>query len=161
MNSSGTDEYITRIVTTYSQTLYRVAYTALRCQADAQDIVQEVFLRLMKKRPVFSDSEHEKAWLIRVTVNLAKNRLKSHARRTVSFDECRELEQHREEPELLGAVLAMEEKYSTVIHLYYYEGYSISEIAKILNIPSATVGTRLYRGRHILRSMLEGGNYDG
>lgn len=158
MNSFGTDE-IQRIVSSYSKTLYRIAYTALRSESDAEDIVQEVFLRLLKKNPVFESEQHEKAWLIRVTVNLSKNRLRRSWRRELPVQEIPESAQPDDSTDdicLLGAVLALPEKYSTVIHLYYYEDYSIADIARLLALPKATVGTRLARGRVLLRRILEG-----
>ena len=156
MSSSGTDEYISRIVEQYSKTLFRTAYTVLHSADDAEDIVQEVFIRLLRKSPGFNDAGHEKAWLLRVTINLARNRLKSATRSELSFDEFHQSSQQQTDIDLLDAVLALPEKYSTVIHLYYYEGYSIAEIARILHTPAATVGTRLYRGRSLLRDQLEG-----
>ena len=99
--------------------LLRIAMTRLSSPADAEDVVQEVFLKLLTTRPHFRDLEHEKAWLI------------------------------------LSAVQALPAKYSAVIHLYYYEGYSIKEISKLLQIPLPTVGTRLSRGRERLRQLLK------
>ena len=161
MISSGTDEYITRIVREYSAALFRIAYSVLHNRADAEDMVQEAFIRLMTARPKFADSEHEKAWLIRVTINLSRNRLKANARfagETVNQAEAPQDESHGD---VLEAVLSLPEKYSTVIHLYYYEGCSIAQIASILKIPAATVGTRLSRGRAALRAKLEGDYFDG
>jgi len=155
LNSSGTDEYISKIVKQYSQKLFRTAFTILHSSADAEDVVQEVFIKLLDKRPVFNDSEHEKAWLLRVTINLSRNRLRSFHRKTVSLEEYYESAEPASNTDLLDAVISLPEKYSTVIHLYYYEGYSLAEIAKILNIPQATVGTRLSRGRNLLKTKLK------
>ena len=155
MNSSGTDEYISRIVETYSQMLFRIAYTALRSSADAEDIVQEVFVRLIKKRPDFNDSRHEKAWLIRVAINLSRSRLRELSRRSELCNEPA-ASPLPEDSDLLEAVLTLPEKYRTAIHLYYYEGYSIAACADILRLPAATVGTRLSRARAMLKKILEG-----
>lgn len=150
----GTDEYIELVVKKYSRLLLRIAFTRLKSTADAEDAVQEVFLRLITKHPSFRSEEHEKAWLIRTTINLSCDMLKSSARKTVPIAE--EMEQPRDErAQLLSAVLSLPEKYSTVLHLHYYEGYSIKEIAKILKLPAATVGTRLARAREKLKSILE------
>ena len=153
MYSFGTDEYIGHVVETYSGSMLRAAYTVLRSAADAEDAAQEAFVRLITKSPTFRDREHEKAWLLRVTINIARNMRRSSAREDAPVEEnvpC----QPGEDRELLDMVLSLPEQYSTVIHLHYYEGYSIREIASILNIPPATVGTRLARGRAKLRSEL-------
>ncbi|MBE6764604.1 MAG: sigma-70 family RNA polymerase sigma factor [Ruminococcaceae bacterium] len=155
MCSFGTDEYIERVVSDYSKSLLRVAYTILRSTADAEDAVQETFLKLMTKCPRFENPEHEKAWLLRVTINISKNMLKRSSRKDIVIEEHKALSRD-ESTDTLEAVLALPEKYSTVIHLFYYEGYQIKEIADILKLPSATVGTRLARARAILRSTLKG-----
>lgn len=155
MYSFGTDEYIGHVVEAYSGSMLRAAYTVLHSAADAEDAAQEAFLRLMTVRPEFRDSEHEKAWLLRVTINIARNMRKAAARCSDELTDSIPCPPG-EDNELLELVLSLPEKYSTVIHLYYYEGYSIAEIARILNLPPATVGTRLARGRTRLKSMLKG-----
>lgn len=155
MVSSGTEETISRVVETYSSMLLRLACTRLDDPADAEDAVQEVFLRLLTARPVFRDAEHEKAWLIRTTLHRASDFRKAAARKNVPLDEAAQAAEPDVENGLRAAVLALPEKYSAVVHLHYYEGYSIKEIAKLLGIPAATVGTRLARGRERLRQMLK------
>ena len=155
MVSSGTEETISRVVETYSSMLLRLACTRLDDPADAEDAVQEVFLRLLTARPVFRDAEHEKAWLIRTTLHRASDFRKAAARKIVPLDEAAQAAEPDVENGLRAAVLALPEKYSAVVHLHYYEGYSIKEIAKLLGIPAATVGTRLARGRERLRQMLK------
>lgn len=155
MYSFGTDEYIAEVVSTHSRSMLRAAYSVLHSAADAEDAVQEAFVRLMTKAPRFRDSEHQKAWLLRVTINLARNMRRARARDSLPVREdvpCKTVQ----DTELLQLVLSLPERYSTVIHLYYYEGCSIKEIARILNTPSATVGTRLARGRSMLKAMMEG-----
>lgn len=163
MDSFGTDEYIRRIVKQYSATLYRVAFSTLRSAPDAEDIVQEVFLRLLRARPRFASAEHEKAWLLRVTINLSRNRLRHSSRQELPLELCPEPiydESGERDSGLLQAVLTLPEKYSTIIHLYYYEDHTINEIAQLLRLPPGTVGTRLARGRAMLRKLLEGGFCD-
>ncbi len=157
MCSFGTDEYISRIVTQHSDTLLRLAMTRLSSPADAEDAVQEVFLRLLTAKPRFRDGEHEKAWLIRATLQRVKDICRAKARQNVPLEEAGEVAAavSEEGVELLSAVQALPEKYSTVIHLYYYEGYSIKEIAMTLSLPSPTVGTRLARGRERLKQILK------
>ena len=133
--------------------LLRIAMTRLSSPADAEDVVQEVFLKLLTTRPHFRDLEHEKAWLIRTTLHLAR----AAERRNLPL-ETAEVLPGGEMPEpspILSAVQALPAKYSAVIHLYYYEGYSIKEISKLLQIPLPTVGTRLSRGRERLRQLLK------
>lgn len=160
MYSFTGDEYIEKAVQNYSKAMFYGAYSVLKSIHDAQDAVQEAFLKYIRKRPDFNDSEHEKAWLIRVTINIAKNMLKSSERNNlpvcedILYDQVDDF-QNREH-EVLDCVLNLEEKYRIIIHLYYYEDYSIKEIASILHLPLATVETRLSRGRKILKTMLKG-----
>lgn len=159
---AASDEYITRVVGAYSRMLLHIAYNLLRSEPDAEDAVQETFVRLVTRRPAFRDSEHEKAWLIRVTINIARNMLKASSRirctdglpeTAAPADGAPAAEQSLD---LLRAVLALPERYGTVVHLYYYEDMSIREIARALRLPAATVGTRLARARELLRRGLEG-----
>ena len=155
MYSSGTEEYITRVVEQYSPMLLRLALTRVNCTADAEDVVQEVFLKLLTAQPRFRDGEHERAWLIRATLNRAIDLRRAASARELSLEEAAGAAAP-EPPQLLSAVQALPEKYSTVIHLYYYEGYNIWEIAKLLGLPAPTVGTRLSRGRAKLKELLKG-----
>ena len=156
MRSNGTDEYIERTVGTYSGMLLRLAFTILHSAADAEDAVQETFIRLITKKPEFSSAGHEKAWLIRVTINISRNMLKSSARLSVPLDETLASPGEESSGELLDTVMKLPERYGTIIHLYYYEGYTIREISEILRLPAATVGTRLARARAMLKTSLEG-----
>ena len=157
LTSFGTDESVRRAVTAYSRMLLRLAMTRLPSSADAEDVVQEVFLKLLTARPQFRDAEHEKAWLIRATLHRACDMARSAERRNLPL-EAAEAVPGGELPEpspILSAVQALPAKYSAVIHLYYYEGYSIKEIANLLRLPVPTVGTRLSRGRERLRQILK------
>ena len=155
MTPIGTEEQISRLVAEYSPMLLRLACTRLRDAADAEDAVQEAFLRLLTLRPVFRDAEHEKAWLIRTTLHRAADLQKAAAKRNVPLEEAAQAAVPEPESALLDAVRSLPEKYSAVIHLHYYEGYSIREIAKLLGVPAPTVGTRLARGRERLRQLLK------
>ena len=155
MTPNGTEEQISRLVAEYSPMLLRLACTRLRDAADAEDAVQEAFLRLLTTRPVFRDAEHEKAWLIRTTLHRAADLQRAAAKRNVPLEEAAQAAVPEPESALLDAVRSLPEKYSAVIHLYYYEGYSIREIAKLLGVPAPTVGTRLARGRERLRQLLK------
>jgi RNA polymerase sigma-70 factor (ECF subfamily) len=140
----------------YSKSLVRLAFTYVRCEQDAEDVVQEVFLTWLRAAPTLSGEEHEKAFLIRATINRCKNLLKSRwfrGRRPLTDGLCCLM---KEESELLTAVMDLDEKYRLPIHLYYYEGYQIREIAEMLGERPATIGTRLARGREILKTRIGG-----
>ena len=144
-----------RVVEEYSSSLLRAAYSLLKNREDSEDAVQETFLRYMEKAPVFTSREHEKAWLLRVAVNISKNHLSSawFRKRTDLKEDIPALEQ--EEQEVLESVLKLPAKYRTVIHLYYYEGYSLSEISQILRSPLSTITTRLSRAHKKLAILLK------
>lgn len=154
MYSLTGDEYIEKAVKTYGKSMLNAAYSLLGSVPDAEDAVQEAFLKYIQKAPKFKDADHEKAWLLRVTINISKNMLKSSSRKTLPIYE--DIPTNQNNNEVLQCVMSLEEKYRTIIHLYYYEDYSIKEIASILSLPRATVGTRLSRGRNILKTMLKG-----
>lgn len=150
-----TEAEIDRVVGQYSQMLLRLAATRLNAPADAEDAVQEVFLKLLTAQPVFRDPEHEKAWLIRATLNRASDLRRAAANRSLPLEEAAQAAVPERDGALLWAVRALPEKYSAVIHLHYYEGYSLKEIGRMLGLPAATVGSRLARGRERLRQMLK------
>jgi RNA polymerase sigma-70 factor (ECF subfamily) len=135
--------------------MLRAAYAILHSADDAQDAVQDAFIKLLRYQPHFHDTEHEKAWLLRVTINIAKNDLRLLRRMApMPLQEPAAVQEARSP--VLEAVLALPDAYRIIIHLYYYEGYSIKEIAQIMRLPAATVGTRLARGRQKLAALLEG-----
>ena len=152
-----TNEYIQYVLEKYSKMLIKLAFTYVKNVHDAEDITQDVFVSLMKRGCVFESEEHEKAWLLRVTINTCKNHLKSSRKKlNVPLDvEISYLP--KEDSEVLNLVLNLPDKYRTVIHLYYYESYSINEIAKLLRKKPATIGTWLARGRNLLKTNLVGG----
>ncbi|MBE6752977.1 MAG: sigma-70 family RNA polymerase sigma factor [Ruminococcaceae bacterium] len=139
--------------------VYRIALLRTCSAADAEDVVQEVFLRYLRSAPAFAGEEHRKAWFIRVTVNRTKSLLGSAwKRRTVLTDESLPLPQplsSTPEGEVYQAVLSLPVKYRTAVHLYYYEGYKVSEIARLTGAKETTVKTWLMRARDILRQRLK------
>ena len=155
------NEYIKYVLDTYSKMIVRLAFTYTKSLCDAEDIAQDVFVSLIEKNKTFENTEHEKAWLIRVTVNKSKNFVKSSwVKKTVPIDEAMTKTSEEKSDDILEEVLKMPEKYRTVIHLFYYEGYQINEIADILGKSTGTIGTWLSRGRKILKERLEGGFTD-
>ncbi len=146
----------------YGDMIYRLALVRTKSVADAEDVVQEVFLRCLKNNPVFQSAEHQKAWLIKVTLNCSKTLLGSAFRRhSAPEDAMGELSSEDETPDstVYDAVLKLPEKYRTAIHLYYYEDYSVKEIATVMRATESTVKSWLHRARGMLKEML-GGDYE-
>jgi RNA polymerase sigma-70 factor (ECF subfamily) len=140
----------------YADMVYRLAFLRTKSAADADDVLQEVFLRALRAKPDWNDREHQKAWFLRVTVNCSKSLLTSAWRRhTVAEDESL-LSEMQTTTEVYAYVLALPVKYRTVVHLYYYEGYKVAEIAKMLGASENTVKSRLFRARDMLREQLKG-----
>ena len=141
----------------YKDTVYRIAFTYLRNQADAEDVAQETVLKFYLREKPFPDVGSEKAWLIRVTLNACHN-----LRRSVWFQNRAELPENLatafETPQdnaLYAAVFSLPEKYRVVILLYYYEEYSVQEISEMLQRNPSTIQTQLERARKKLKALLE------
>ena len=148
------NEFIKKAIEDYTQTVLKIAFSYTKNTSDAEDIAQDVFYALLREEKVFSSENHLKAWLVRVTINKSKNYVKStwFSKRNEMPEEL--VDMPKENSDILYAVFSLKEKYRIPIHLFYYEGYSIREIAEILKIPTATVGTRLKRGREQLKKLL-------
>ena len=146
-----------RLVEQYQTDLLRMCYIQLHDTALADDAVQETFLKYMTKSPAFNDSEHEKAWLLRVASNECKDMLRMRRHSSLlSLDDIRELgAESEDDAQVLALLCSLDEKYRAVIQLHYVEGYKINELAEILGITQAAVKKRLQRGREALRSMME------
>lgn len=131
--------------------------TRLSSATDAEDAIQEVFLRLVSKHPRFRDEGHERAWLIRATLQRTSDICRAAERQCLPLKgDGEDIPATEQTPsELLSAIQSLPKKYSAVIHLYYYERYSIKEIAKLLGLPAPPVGTRLSRGWERLKAMLK------
>lgn len=160
-NSLRAEDY--EVIEKYSPVVYRMAYSMVKNPQDAEDIHQEVFLKFLKKKPEFESEEHAKAWFLRVTINLAKNLWKTAWRqRVVSLGEVDREEEaalEQEEDKLIETVKKLPQKYRTVVHLFYYEEYSLEEIARILGAKPSTVRTRLTRARQKLKELLKEDDY--
>ena len=147
-----------QLVYRYMGTLYRLAYSFCRNRADAEDVVQSVFEKYLRCRPTFETEEKRKAWLMKVTANACKDLLRAPWRcRCCSLEEAAEpAVLMEEESALLSAVLGLPAKYRGVVHLYYYEDYTVTQIANVLNISESAVRMRLMRARQKLKEELEG-----
>ena len=153
------EEEVIRAIETYSDTVQRLCLIHLKNQADTEDIFQTVFLKYALCSTVFENAQHEKAWIIRVTLNACKDLLKSFFRsRTVPLDALLEqaAPEAEDHAEVLQAVLTLPEKYRQVIYLHYYEGYTAPEIGKLLNKNVNSVYTLLHRAKKQLKEILGG-----
>lgn len=136
-------------------TIYRTALAYCRNIQDAEDITHDVFLIRFRREEPFPDDEAEKAWMLRVTVNCCKNLLKSFRRRfTVPLEDASEVCVTQDEHTVWDAVNALPARYRIVVHLYYFEGYTVGEIGKITDRSETAVQTQLYRARAILKKAL-------
>ena len=147
----------------YSDMILRLCIVYLKNNADAEDVFQNVFLKYTLYDRPFESDEHEKAWLIRVTVNACKDWLKSFFRsRTISMEELREYAPgaSQEQYAVMEAVWSLPRLYRDVIYLHFYDGYTAPEIAGILKRNPNTVYTHLHKGKELLRDLL-GGDLNG
>ena len=151
---------IEALILKYEKTVYKLAYSYMKNKQDTDDIYQEVFLRFFRKKPEFESEEHEKAWFIRTTINCCKSYyLSGWVKRTMAFEEGTHGREDSYEmggqSDLFYAVMELPVKYRTVIHLFYYEGYTVREIAGLTGEKVTTITTRLSRAREQLRDVLE------
>jgi RNA polymerase sigma-70 factor (ECF subfamily) len=151
----GTENYIQYIIEKYTDTILRTSYSYMKNLSESEDITQETFIKLLEKKPSFESTEQEKAWLIRVAINLCKDRLKSSWFRRTAPLEGDFTEATKEDKDIISAVLELPLKYRTVVLLFYYEDYSISQISHVLNIRESTVGSQLSRARKLLKNKLK------
>lgn len=141
----------------YIDTVYRLALSRTKSREHAEDISQDVFVKLMQNKKKFENEEHLKAWLLRVTINLTKDLFSSHWYRTTDEIDENVTYEAMESNGVYDAVMALPKKYRTVIHLHYFEGYRVEEIALITNSTAGTVKSQLHRGREMLKNIIEEG----
>ena len=153
-----TNEQYTCLVNKYIDTVYRIGMNYLKSRADAEDVCQNVFLALLTEGKDFQSDDHLRNWLVRVTVNECKKMLRSPWRRRESLEDHIPARPFTEpqHSDLYYSVMALPVHYRVPLYLHYYEGYSTDEIGHILNLPGATVRTRLRRARQLLQNELEG-----
>lgn len=150
--------YVQDIVQTYSDTLIRIAVQQTKSMSEAEDIVQEVYMTLMKQKKPFANEAHLKAWLIKVTFNKCKDYFKSsRVKKTVPITEDMSFIA-KEEQIVLAEIFELHPKERAIVYLHYYEGYTTAEIANLLEINVNTVGSKLRRARMKLKTILEEGS---
>jgi RNA polymerase sigma-70 factor (ECF subfamily) len=152
-----------RAVEKYADTVRRICFIHLKNYSDVEDIFQEVFLKYILYKGQFESDEHERAWLIRVSINSCKDTLRSFFRRKVSsIEDIGEIPSyiHEDNRDVADAVLKLPENYKNVVYLFYYEGYSAVDIAKMLRKRVNTVYTWLSRARSALKETLGGEHFD-
>lgn len=146
------------LVERYHQNLFAVAFNVCKNREDAEEVVQDAFIQYHLKKLDFQSEEHIRAWLIRVTINKAKNAARTFWRRhRTSLEETMAALNFndQESEQLFEAVMALPQKYRIVVHLFYYEDYSVHEMAELLSLSESNVKTRLSRARAMLRDTLK------
>lgn len=164
MNRNNIDDMFRQKYEKYAKLLFRIAFLHLGNSYDAEDALQNVFMKLLYNSPRFSDEEHEKAWLIRVTQNHCKNMLKSSVRKT-SCELNEELAEDKQSDlqraiDISQKISALPANYKTAIYLHYYEDMTTEQISKTLKISQSAVKMRLKRGRELLKNELEEYRYE-
>ncbi|MBR2868307.1 MAG: sigma-70 family RNA polymerase sigma factor [Clostridia bacterium] len=150
------EEEIKELVGKYSSLIFRISYCILCNTDDAEDAVQETFLRYITKAPEFNSEEHRKAWLIKVSANISKNMLMFRLKReTVNIDNVENIGISENDYETFELIMSLPAKHKIVMTLYYVEGYKSKEIAEIIGISEETVRKRLQKGRELLRKEFE------
>ena len=145
-----------RLVNLYADMILRISYQYLKQTCDAEDICQTVFLKYIVSSMTFESIEHEKAWIIRTTINACKDHVKSaFFRRTAPLEDAAAVAAPAvPDTWLLDAMKHLPEKYRISLYLYYYEEYSAREIAQVMGVSEAAVGQYLARGRRKLRTLI-------
>lgn len=149
---------VQELIERYQGNLFVAAFQICKNREDAEDVVQDTFLQYHLSKKEYESEEHIRAWLLRVAINKAKNvNLTFWRRNKQSLEDYMEdlTFETKEDSDLFEAVLALPEKYRMVIHLFYYEDYSVKEIAGVLKVSESNVKVRLSRGREMLRETLK------
>ena len=153
-----TTEQMAELYDKYKNAVYRMAFAYCKNKADAEDIMQETFIKLFTADIRFEDSDKEKSWLLKVTVNKCKDMFRSlrykYSLTAIPLEEASLVYETPEESEVYHAVMSLPTKYRLVIPLYYYEDYSVKEISRITGNNESAVQTQLYRARKKLKKIL-------
>lgn len=142
---------IERVMQTYGNMLFRLCLAKIGNECDAEDAVQETMISYLRKAPRFTDSEHEKAWLIKVAANKCGDIVRYRKRHQAEdIDEIGEIAEHTQNSDIFDTLMTLPDKYRTVLLLYYVEEYTTGEIAKIIGKTASAVKMRLQKGRKML-----------
>lgn len=155
-NLMRANQEFTEIYDRQVDTVYRLCYSFMKSHADAEDLTQEVFMKLLSSGKTFENQRHEKAWLIVTASNLCKDALRKWWRRWEELGQFESVPAQERDCTVYEAILRLKPDYKTVVYMFYYEGYSTGEIARYLNCPESTVRSRLKRARAALKTMLGG-----
>ena len=143
-----------RVYETYGPSLYRFCLLQMKNPADAEDVLQDVFVKRLYQAPRFKSPEHERSWLYRVALNLCRDQWRRSRRSELPLEAAAGVSLPPAELSLLDQVSNLPEKQRTVLHLHYYQGYNLQEIARLLGVTVPAVKMRLKRGREALRKEL-------
>ena len=154
LNTTHACNNLEKVIQEYGRKVQGLAFVYLKNRSDAEDVAQDVFLTYFRKAPIFFSAQKEKAWLMKVTANKCKSLLRAKYREELPLTEDISY-LPPEENAVMQAVLELDKRYRLPIHLYYYEGYSMDEIAAILRVRPGTVGSWLTRGREKLKQILK------
>lgn len=150
------EEEIQALVEDYSSMIFRISFCILSNTEDANDAVQETFLKYITKAPEFDTEEHRKAWLIKVATNVSKNIHRFHLRREIkSLEDIENIGITQDDFEIFELIMNLPTRYKIVMTLYYVEGYRSKEIAEIVGISEEAVRKRLQKGRELLKKEIE------
>lgn len=150
------ENHIKILIDKYSSVLFRICYCILCSKDDAEDAIQDTFLKYLTKAPQFESDEQEKAWLVKVAANTSKNMLMFRLRRNfVPLEESGDIGIEDKDMQTLETIMSLPSKYKLVMTLYYVEGYRVKEISQIVGASEEAVRKRLQKGREILRKEIE------
>ncbi|MFD1888216.1 RNA polymerase sigma factor [Paenibacillus wenxiniae] len=145
-----------RVLEQYGNSILRLAYSYLHNMMEAEDMVQDTIIRYMRSAPAFNSPSHEKAWLLRVAINLCKNKIRyNRIRQTSELDEGLIADGEQQLQFVWEAVQRLPEMYSEVMHLFYQEGYPTADIAEMIGKKETTVRSLLHRAREKLKQVLK------
>ena len=148
------EELFAQVWEAYGHRLYRFCLLQMKNQADAEDVLQDVLIKRLYQAPQFKSLEHERNWLFQVAINLCRDEWRHRRRSELPLAAAAGVSLPPEELSLLDQVSNLPEKQRTVLHLHYYQGYNLQEIARLLGVTVPTVKMRLKRGREALRKEL-------
>lgn len=156
LHSAQINEQAGRLMTAYGNNVLRLAYSYLHNMSDAEDVLQDTLIQFIKTQPQFEMTDHEKAWVLRVAINISKNKITyNKIRKTDELSETLAASETEDLAFIWDAVKQLPSKYGEVIHLFYHEGYSTAQIASLISKKEATIRSLLLRGRMKLKEILK------